>query len=83
MELQRHCEYIHKLELRRYLVQAHAAVLDRLMCEVLADINVLGTLPQSHALPTRCTPVQSDWQSCMLARRVRRQMISKAISNVK
>ena len=44
MQLQRLREYIRKLELRCYLVQAHVAVLDRLMCEVLADINVLGTL---------------------------------------
>ncbi len=48
MQPQRLREYIHKLELRRYLVQAHVAVLNRLMCEVLADINVLGTLTSSN-----------------------------------
>ena len=35
MHLQRLREYIRKLKLRRYRVQAHVAVLDRLMCEVL------------------------------------------------
>ncbi len=44
MQLQRLREYIRKVEHRCYLVQAHVAVLDCLMCEVLADINVLGTL---------------------------------------
>ncbi len=44
MHLQRLREYIRKLKLRRDLVQAHVAVLNCLMCEVLADINVLGTL---------------------------------------
>jgi hypothetical protein len=46
MQLQRLREYISnlKLELRRYLVQVHVVVLDRLMCEVLTDTNVLGTL---------------------------------------
>jgi hypothetical protein len=54
MQLQRLGEYIRKLELRSYLVQAHVAVLDRLMCKMLVDINVLGMLPspQSHDLPT-------------------------------
>ena len=41
MHLQRLREYIRKLKLRRYLVQAHVAVLDHLMCEVLTDTNVL------------------------------------------
>ena len=44
MHLQRLREYTRKLKLRRYLVQAHVAVLDRLMCEVLTDIDVLSTL---------------------------------------
>jgi hypothetical protein len=44
MQLQRLRDYIRKLELRCYLVHASVAVLDRLVCEVLADINVLGTL---------------------------------------
>jgi hypothetical protein len=32
------------------LVQAHVAVLDRLMCKVLTDVNVLGTLMSPNHL---------------------------------
>ncbi len=46
MQLQRLREYIRKLELRRYLVQAHVAVLDRLMCEE----KIQGLSPDKETL---------------------------------
>jgi hypothetical protein len=68
MQLQRLRDFIHTLELRRYLVHAHVAVLDRLMCEVLADINALGTLtsPNHMICPLDARHVVLEHRSVVL-----------------